>query len=66
MGRTPAASENAFHTIRVSTKVTYRRVVHLYCVGHGRQYFYMVAFCEGPMQADFFRHQADIWQEAAG
>ena len=21
---------------------------------------------EGPMQADFFRHQADIWQEAAG
>ena len=21
---------------------------------------------EGPMQADFFRHQADIWQEAVG
>ena len=21
---------------------------------------------EGPMQADFFRHQADIWQAAAG
>ena len=21
---------------------------------------------EGPMQADFFRHQADIWRAAAG
>ena len=21
---------------------------------------------QGPMQADFFRHQADIWQAAAG
>ena len=35
------------------------------CGDAGRQEARAVP-AQGPMQADFFRHQADIWQAAAG